>query len=64
MSAPRLTDYVKDQIVAAYLAGEACSKIAERFKVNVSYPWILAKRRGLPMRSHRNKPGVKKRIAA
>lgn len=46
MSAPRLSKDTKDEIVAAYVAGERTSEIARRFGVDESYPGLLARRRG------------------
>ncbi len=51
MSAPRLTSTDKGNILAAYVGGEPIKSISERFGVHPSYPGLLAKRRGLFLRS-------------
>lgn len=51
MSAPRLTSTDKGNILAAYVSGEPIKSISERFGVHPSYPGLLAKRRGLFLRS-------------
>lgn len=45
MSAPRLSEETKRQILDAYLAGEKIAVIAHLFGVDESYPRILFKRR-------------------
>jgi transposase-like protein len=47
MSAPRLSEYTKRQIVKAYGAGETISAIAKRYGVHESYPGALAKRKAV-----------------
>ncbi|KAB2655915.1 hypothetical protein F9K94_15420 [Brucella tritici] len=51
MSAPRLTSTDKGNILSAYVSGEPIKSISERFGVHPSYPGLLAKRRGLFLRS-------------
>jgi transposase-like protein len=46
MSAPRLSELEKREIVKAYRRGDPIKEIALRFGVHQSYPVILAKRRG------------------
>ncbi|RAI29421.1 hypothetical protein [Rhodoplanes serenus] len=53
MSAPRLTEEQKRAILHDYLSGLPLRAIAARHKVDTSYPVILAKRRGKPLRSAR-----------
>ncbi len=50
MSAPRLDEKTKLEILKAYREGEPLLSIADRFKVHMSYPTLLAKRRGLSTR--------------
>lgn len=50
MSAPRLTEAQKCEILAAYLEGERSTTIAARFGVHISYPGLLAKRHGSKLR--------------
>lgn len=55
MSAPRLAMETKNQIVAAYIAGEKIADIAERFGVHQSYPMFLTRRRGHLVTDRRTK---------
>ncbi len=52
MSAPRLDSETKDKIVAEYLAGVKIHEIAKRFRVDPSYPGLLARRRGVALRQN------------
>jgi len=45
MSAPRLSEKTKQEILAAYRAGEKIKDIAARFGVSESYPSLLSRRR-------------------
>lgn len=45
MSAPRLSEFTKREIVKAYGRGDPVAEIAKRFGVDKSYPGLLAKRR-------------------
>jgi transposase-like protein len=56
MSAPRLDKSTKDEIVAAYVAGERTADIAKRFGVDGSYPTLLARRRGIALRLYSDDP--------
>lgn len=47
MSAPRLSERVKREIIIAYQRGEAVRSIAERYGIHESYPGVLAKRRSI-----------------
>lgn len=54
MSAPRLTDELKSEILSAYVAGDKLTVIAARFGCDQSYPTILARRRGVAVRNERH----------
>ena len=58
MSAPRLTEKLKVAIVSAYVSGEKLTVIAARFGCDQSYPTILARRRGVNVRSERHVPSA------
>ncbi len=47
MSAPRLSEFTKREIVKAYGRGTPISAIAMRYGVDQSYPAVLAKRRAV-----------------
>lgn len=51
MSKPRLTEEQKDAIASAYEQGERIADIAARFRVDSTYPGLLAKRRNLKPRN-------------
>ena len=53
MSAPRLTDTAKAEIVRRYDAGDPIKVIAADYGVDQSYPTLLAKRHGIGPRSRR-----------
>lgn len=59
MSAPRLLKADKEGILKAYERGDPPAMIAARFGVDVSYPRLLAKRRGLTLRGSRANVGVR-----
>lgn len=46
MSAPRLTQEIKQAIVADYLAKIPIRELAEKYGVHQSYPGLLARRYG------------------
>lgn len=50
MSAARLTEGQKQEILTLYIVGARSAGIAERFGVHHSYPGLLAKRRGVKAR--------------
>lgn len=50
MKAYGLLPWQQQALIDAYLAGEKTEAIAEEFGVHVSYPRLLAKRRGHPVR--------------
>jgi hypothetical protein len=50
-----LLPWQKQAIIDAYLAGDKVDAIAVEFGVVDSYPGILARRRGHPMRPRRNR---------
>lgn len=50
MSSPRYSDKDKAEILRRYAAGEASAIISDAFGCHASYPGLLAKRRGLPLR--------------
>ena len=50
---PPLSPEQVNELIARYAAGEATSELAKVFGVHPSYPTILMRRRGLPLR----KPG-------
>lgn len=50
MSAARLSERDKAEILKAYKAGEPIKDIASRFRVDQSYPTLLARRRGVTLR--------------
>ena len=52
----RLLDWERDAIVQAMADGEKADAIGAEFGVCLSYPGMLAKRRGLPPRSIRGRP--------
>lgn len=45
MSAPRLSEFEKREILKAYRRGDPIRDIANKFGVHQSYPAILARRR-------------------
>jgi transposase-like protein len=47
MSAPRLSEFTKREIVKAYGRGDTISSIAKRYGVDESYPGTLAKRKAV-----------------
>lgn len=53
MSAPRLTQAERDAILAEYKAGVALKVIAERYGVAVTYPSMMANRKGIARRRER-----------
>lgn len=61
MSAARLSEQTKREILAAYLAGDLVKHIAHRFGVDQSYPGLLAKRRSHATRSTRSDRGQPRR---
>ena len=60
MKAYGLLPWQQQALLDAYLAGEKVEAIAHEFGVHVSYPRLLAKRRGHPVRPIGRPP--KKRV--
>lgn len=56
MSAPRLSDRDRNEMLAAYRKGEPVRSIASRFGVAATYPSELARRRGITVRRERHIP--------
>lgn len=50
MSAARLSEWQKTDLLNAYLRGEKVKVIAMIYGVDESYPGLLAKRRNIPLR--------------